>query len=327
MSSELFSFLITSEGGTQQPPRRDATEESVAFLAIAAVDGVGYKTLLNIFKSGQRFHDMIGPENQDRAPQLLQDAGIKNWSSLAHHLTKNYDVLIEKGRSRLAELEANGVKLLHSFEESFPHQLRTINDAPGWLFVQGNTEILTRPSVALVGTRDADDFGIFLTHCICYLLAKTDICTVSGLAEGIDSEAHYASLCADVPTIAVLGTGIFQNYPKSAVGLRERILRQGGCIVSEYLPDDGANKQSFVWRNRLQAGLARLTVPAQWRLRSGTAHTVRYSFENHRPVVAVRLPFNHTEETDYLESKGMRSFVLPDQSQELKDYILASMGG
>lgn len=318
MESNLFNLAPSLSG----PSGRD---ESVAMLAIGSIEGVGYKTLYNMFRAGLRFHDVLHGRDHQNLSQSLHAAEVKNSSALADRLMSDRTVLAQAGEAELARLAANHIRLLHHFEDDFPAPLRSIKDAPGWLFAQGNAELLARPAIAVVGSREASVLGLFLTDCVCFLLSGTSVCTVSGLAEGIDGEAHYASLCAKVPTIAVLGTGIDQQYPKSATGLRADIVRQGGCVVTEYLPSAGPTKQSFVWRNRLQAGLAKVVIPTQWRLQSGTAHTVRFAFENMRTVVGVRLAFEDGPEAAYLKDQNMPAFVLPDQATDLKKYLLDKM--
>ena len=135
------------------------------------------------------------------------------------------------------------------------------------------------PSVTIVGTRKPSEDGLFLARYVGACLADWPAATVSGLAAGIDQLAHESSLRAEVPTIAVLGTGILDNYPKDSQVLRDRILGAGGAIVSEYLPRASYSAENFVQRNRLQAALGRVLIPVEWARRSGTAHTVRFATE------------------------------------------------
>jgi DNA processing protein len=305
------------------PPIPTADEESLGLLALASIKGVGYRTLYSMFRAGLRFRDVVMAGSSRTLGTVLTTAGVRQGNALADAICNENSGLLKSGRQALDDLNARGIRLLHHFEPDFPSLLQQVRDVPGWLFVEGDAKLLRRPSVAIVGSRKANEQGIFLTRCLCYLLSGNDICTVSGLAEGIDREVHFASIEAGVPTIGVLGTGIDNNYPASSVQLREEMLRVGGCIVSEYLPSDQPDKTSFVWRNRIQAGLSPVTIPAQWQIRSGTAHTVRFAIENSRFVVGVKVPFGSpTEEEAFLRSKQMSVFSLPHESEQLLGHLL-----
>jgi DNA protecting protein DprA len=182
-----------------------------------------------------------------------------------------------------------GVRLLFRDDPRFPRALLDLERPPHWLFVQGATAPLAMPAVAIVGTRRPSEDGLFLARYVGACLGDWPAATVSGLAAGIDQLAHESSLRADVPTIAVLGTGILDNYPKGSDVVRRRILEAGGTIVSEYLPRASYSADNFVQRNRLQAALGRVLIPVEWARRSGTAHTVRFATALKRPIACLRL--------------------------------------
>lgn len=306
------------------PP--EASDESVSLLALASLQGVGYKTLSNIAKSGRHFQDILTASSLRALRSLLSDADIRNASDLAERICSDTLGLFQQGRAALNNLEHRGVKLIHRFEDRFPAQLRSFKDAPTWLFVQGDHTVLQRPMVTIVGSRKATDMGLFLARCACYLLHGTDICTVSGLAEGIDREVHTASVETGVPTVAVLGTGIDNQYPASATDVRQSILRSGGCIVTEYLPSEPPVKSSFVWRNRIQAGLSKVTIPVEWQIRSGTAHTVNFALDGRRAVIGVRPPFgSDSEENRFLRERGMPVFTLPNEADDFREDLFRLM--
>jgi DNA protecting protein DprA len=296
--------------------------ETIAFLALSSVDGIGYKTLYEIRKAGVRFQDVLAAPSQQFLLNMLAEANIRNSASLADRIISNQEVIALRARETFNGLESRRIRLIHETDPAFPPNLRDIEQPPGWLFVEGNSNLLNRPTVTIVGSRDANAHGVFLTQCVCYLLAETDICTVSGLADGIDREVHESSLDMGIPTIAVLGNGLNQQYPASASELRERILQAGGCIVSEYLLDDAPNRSSFVWRNRIQAGLSKVTIPTQWRLKSGTAHTVNFAINGGRRVIGVKLPvFPSGPEQEFLEERHMPTFRLPIEGEEFRETL------
>jgi len=153
--------------------------------------------------------------------------------------------------------------------------------------------------------------------------------TVSGLATGIDQLAHEHSLAAGVPTIAVLGTGILEDYPRGSAILRDRILAGGGSIVSEYLPRISYSAENFVQRNRLQAALGRVLVPAEWSRRSGTAHTVRFATQLQRPIACLRLPEWPADRVVLEPRLGQETgeiFMVPKDQGRFDRFVRAALG-
>jgi DNA processing protein len=264
-------------------------DETRAFLALAAVRGVGQKTLFALADAGRRFSDVLdhgpdaGAEQDDVRTRSEPPMPRRQWSAIRNSALARADILGE-------HLARAGVAIVFRGDPCFPAQLLELERPPHWLFVQGEINLLHQPSVAIVGTRKPTGDGQFLTRYIGACLGDWRAPTVSGLAAGIDQLAHDVSLRAGVPTIAVLGTGILEDYPKGAGVMREHILGQGGAIVSEYLPGISYSAENFVQRNRLQAALGRILIPAEWERRSGTAHTVRFATRLARPIACLRLP-------------------------------------
>jgi DNA processing protein len=141
---------------------------------------------------------------------------------------------------------------------------------------------------------------------------------VSGLAYGIDRLVHEWCLHVSLPTISVLGTGILATYPAKHVPLSDAILAAGGTVLTECLPTQGPSAQQFVWRNRIQAALGRATIPVEWKKKSGTAHTVRFSRKLGRPVLGLLVdgvtPHPEAGEADH-------QFVVPNEHSALVDSI------
>lgn len=263
----------------------DRAREALAFLTLAGVRGVGHKTLADLADAGHRFADVIDDAPADLLPRRAganRETASAHWGTIlgaaqAHALGM---------RDRLTEM---GIRLLFREDPRFPRALLDLERPPHWLFVQGAMAPLAMPSVAIVGTRKPSEDGLFLARYVGACLADWPAATVSGLAAGIDQLAHESSLRADVPTIAVLGTGILDNYPKGSDVIRQRILDAGGTIISEYLPRASYSADNFVQRNRLQAALGRVLIPVEWARRSGTAHTVRFATALKRPIACLRL--------------------------------------
>jgi DNA processing protein len=188
----------------------------------------------------------------------------------------------------LAGLAAAGVRWLTRSDSAFPPLLRAIHDPPAGLFVRGaaEVELLGRAAVGIVGARSCSPYGAQVARMLGRELAAAGLVVVSGLARGIDGEAHRGALDAGGATVAVLGCGIDRDYPASHAELAARI-RATGLAVSEYAPGVEPAPWRFPARNRIIAGLCAATVVVEARERSGALITADLALEEGREVLAV----------------------------------------
>ncbi len=179
-----------------------------------------------------------------------------------------------------------GVRVLE--RSQFPTLLRAIYDPPPKLFVRGTAaeDVLTRAAVAIVGARACSPYGAQVARRLGSDLAAAGLVVVSGLARGIDGEAHRGALEAGGTTLAVLGCGIDRDYPAAHAELARRI-RENGLVVSEYEPGVEPAPWRFPARNRVIAGLSAATVVVEARERSGALITADLALEEGRDVLAV----------------------------------------
>jgi DNA processing protein len=168
----------------------------------------------------------------------------------------------------------------------FPSLLAELHDPPAQLYVRGEPGVLTKPAVAVVGARSCSAYGAQVARQLARDLAAAGVVVVSGLARGIDGEAHRGALEAGGRTVAVLGCGIDRDYPRSHAALAERI-REQGAVVSEYPPEVEPAPWRFPARNRIIAGLCLATVVVEARERSGALITADFALELGRDVFAV----------------------------------------
>lgn len=171
----------------------------------------------------------------------------------------------------------------------YPTLLAAIHDPPPQLFLRGSadTALLSAPSVAIVGARACSSYGRAVARSLARELAAAGLVVVSGMARGIDGEAHRGALEAGGRTVAVLGCGIDRDYPAAHAELARRICGSGGCIVSEYEPGTEPAPWRFPARNRIIAGLCSATVVVEARERSGALITADFALEEGRDVLAV----------------------------------------
>jgi DNA processing protein len=187
-----------------------------------------------------------------------------------------------------AELTRRRLRFVARSDAGFPPLLRAIHDPPPGLFLRGaaETSLLARPAVAVVGARACSPYGAAVARRLGRELAAAGLVVVSGLARGVDGEAHRGALEADGVTVAVLGCGVDRDYPASHRQLAARIC-ESGLVVSEYAPGVEPAPWRFPARNRIIAGLARATIVVEAREASGALITADFALEEGREVFAV----------------------------------------
>jgi DNA processing protein len=169
----------------------------------------------------------------------------------------------------------------------YPPLLAELHDPPARLYLRGGpAEILARPSVAIVGARSCSPYGAQVARELARELAGAGVVVVSGLARGVDGEAHRGALAAGGLTVAVLGCGIDRDYPRAHADLARRV-SENGLVVSEYPPGIEPSPWRFPARNRIVAGLTEATIVVEARRRSGALITADFALELGRDVFAV----------------------------------------
>ncbi|QJA05381.1 DNA-protecting protein DprA [Thermosulfurimonas marina] len=194
--------------------------------------------------------------------------------------------LAPRGREILKILERLGAEPLFFEDQTYPSLLREIPDPPAFLLVKGRlrTEV---PLVAVVGARKATAYGRRVAFEWSARLADSGVGIVSGLALGVDTEAHRGALSAGGYTVAVLGTGPDLVYPRDNRRLAEEILAAGGALISEYPPGARPERWRFPRRNRLISGLSLGVLVVEAAERSGALITARLALDQGREVMAV----------------------------------------
>jgi DNA processing protein len=200
-----------------------------------------------------------------------------------HAFVDRFDEAAERAR-----LAAAGLRFVGRSDAGFPPLLRAIHDPPPGLYLRGNgvVELLTRSCVAIVGARACSGYGRAVARSLARELAASGLVVVSGLARGIDGEAHRGALEGGGPTVAVLGCGVDRDYPAAHAELARRVCAEG-VVVSEYGPGVEPAPWRFPARNRIIAGLAEATVVVEARERSGALITADFALEEGRDVLAV----------------------------------------
>ena len=180
----------------------------------------------------------------------------------------------------LRALRARGFRWLPRSDPRFPPLLAAIHDPPAGLFLRGSSqpELLSRPAVAVVGARACSAYGAQVARMLGRELTRSGLVVVSGLARGIDGEAHRGALEAGGATVAVLGCGIDRDYPAAHAELARQIVTEG-LVIAEYAPGVEPAPWRFPARNRIIAGLCALTIVVEARERSGALITADFALE------------------------------------------------
>jgi DNA processing protein len=180
----------------------------------------------------------------------------------------------------------HGIGILTWPDPDYPEQLRHIHDAPLVLYTLGDTGLLAREQIGIVGSRKATPAGLDHARRFAAELSTRELLVTSGLALGVDGAAHAGALDAGFPTIAVIGCGLDRIYPHQHRRLGERVIAHG-LLISEYPPGTPAKAAHFPQRNRIISGLSRGVLVVEAGLRSGSLITARMALEQGREVFAI----------------------------------------
>ena len=174
----------------------------------------------------------------------------------------------------------------------YPERMKELPNMPKTLYYLGRLPEDKKPSIAIVGARGANSYGRIQAFHFARYLSDAGIQVLSGLARGIDSEAHKGALEGKTPTFAIMGNGADICYPASNKNLYARILEKGGGIISEYPPGTKAMPYSFPARNRIISALSDVVLIAQAREKSGSLITAGAALEQGKSVYAIPGPVN-----------------------------------
>jgi len=251
----------------------------MARLALSLTEGIGAvggRRLIEAFGSAEKVF-VADPRQVEERGRLKTGSAIGLGKSLS------------AAEAELARLKACGGWLLVWGEEAYPRPLAHIHAPPLALFGLGGILAADERTVAVVGSRQATEYGRKTTHRLAAELASLGITVVSGLAVGIDTAAHLGALEAGGRTIAVLGSGLDVDYPRENARLKERIIASG-TVLTEYTLGTQPAPWRFPVRNRIIAGLAGGVVVAEASPRSGSLITASHALEGGRTVMAVPGP-------------------------------------
>src|SRR5712692_6299633 len=257
---------------TRTPNTTHLTDEQrIDWLRLIRSDNVGprtFRSLINHFGSAKTA--------LDRLPDLARRGGAARPSRICSE---------DDARAEIAASKRHGVSLVAPGEAGYPPRLAVLDDAPPLLGVRGPADVLMRPVIAIVGSRNASGAGLKFAGTLARDLGEAGFVIASGLARGIDQAAHRASI--DSGTVAVLAGGHDKVYPPEHEDLLAAMLEAGGAAISEMPLGHVPRARDFPRRNRLISGAALGVVVVEAALRSGSLITARIAAEQGREVFAV----------------------------------------
>ncbi len=220
--------------------------------------------------------------------ELLQVSGIGD---------KTADEILDKKYKQgldniISKMQKENIKLINIEDGIYPEKLKNIYDKPISLYAKGNIEILKDFSLAVIGCRENSVYGEKIAKAVTKGIVQNKVVTISGLAKGIDSICHKETLRNKGKTIAVIGSSLDIIYPFENKGLAEEIVKNGGCIVSEYPLGTKPEKMNFPARNRIISGLSNGVIVVEAKKKSGTMTTVDFALEQGKTVFTIPRKYN-----------------------------------
>ena len=266
--------------------------KSIIINTILGLKGFGTTTIKRIYENDFMF---------------LKDLEISNLSENEINKLMNYrinksveitkeDIIESYKQSLLIEENCKkfGIQCLSILDKKFPKYLFRINNPVVIFYYKGNINLLleNKRRIAIVGTRNPSIKGEKIAFSLAKIITKNEGIVVSGLASGIDTQAHLGTLEHDKSTIAVLGSGLDVIYPKENTKIFNKILEKDGCLLSEYPPKSKINKSNFVNRNRIQSAISSLIIAIEASMDSGTMHTINYGIQQNKNIIIYKIQDN-----------------------------------
>jgi DNA processing protein len=304
----------------------------LAFVSFSHFLGIGpmkFKQLVSYFGNPEKAY-------QTKAEDLIKVLGPKLGEKFIQFRQKfNPEQII-------ADLTKKGIQILTLEDNDYPEQLKNISDPPICLYAVGNKKILTRKTaaeeparldkinndrtsqvkniLAIVGTRKPTSYGLQVAEKFAGELAQYGFTVASGMALGIDSAAHWATINNNSKTIAVLGCGVDIVYPPSNKGLYQKIIETGGVVLSEFPPGHTVLPGLFIARNRIISGLSSGVLVVEGAKDSGSLITARFAAEQGRDVFAPPSPITSylSEAPNMLLKQGAK--LVTSVSDILEEY-------
>ncbi len=213
-------------------------------------------------------------------------AAIPNVGSHVASLFRDNKAVLEKAEKEIEETQKKGIMICSYLDENYPYRLKHIDDAPAILYYKGKIEMNPRRTIGIVGTRAPSDLGKAMTDKIVEEMKPYGVQVISGMAYGIDTQAHRASVINGVSTIGILGHGLDMIYPSSNRELALKMNKEGG-LISEFPIGTTPEREHFPMRNRIIAAMSDAVIVIESKKKGGSMITAKLAMDYHKDVFAV----------------------------------------
>jgi DNA processing protein len=311
----LRKYAQKKSNSTLQKRKEKSTiseNEKKCWIWATLIKGIGARKKLKIINQFNSIEELYNATKEE----LLDKEGIgENTAKIILNQDKRKEV-----EQHLKYINNNNIEIITIKEKEYPQILKQIYDPPIAIYLVGNKKILNNLNIAIIGCRECSNYGKNIARKLAYNIAKNKINIISGLAKGIDIEAHIGTLEARGKTIAVLGNGIDTIYPKENIKIAKEIIKNGGAIITEYPLGTKPEKKNFPERNRIVSGMSKGIIVVEAKEKSGTLITVDFALEQGRDVFVV--PGNLNSEnsigTNELIKQGAK--IITDYRDIIEEY-------
>lgn len=225
----------------------------------------------------------------------------------------NRDAALKRAESILKDVQKYHLHVVSYLDDHYPERLKVYRDTPVCLYYQGHNRLQDDKMISIVGTRSPTSYGRKMCQRIIEGLRTEGLSIVSGLAYGVDSIAHQSALDSDQRTIAVLGNGLPDIYPSGHHSLGQKILSNGGTIISQFPPGTSPDRENFPLRNKVVAYISDCTLVIESKASGGSMITANFAFHNHKELFAV--PGRSTDEY----SEGCNALIKSNMAHLVQD--------
>lgn len=271
----------------------------IALTLIPNIGDVNAKALVNHFGSAEAIFN---------APKKVLDE-IEGIGSVRATSIRNFKDFC-RAEEEIAFIKKYKITPLFITDKNYPQRLLNCYDSPPMLYYKGNADLNAGKMIAVVGTRNHDDYGKKICEKLVEELANEDVIIVSGLAFGVDSIAHKASLKNNIPTIGVLAHGLDRVYPSQNAAMAKQMISHGG-LLTEFKSNTIPDKQNFPGRNRIVAGMTDATIVIESGIKGGSLITAELANGYNKDVFAFpgRVDDSKSEGCNYLIKNNKAALI------------------
>lgn len=253
-------------------------EETKYWIWFSRIENLTPKTQFDLLQKFKTPKNLWNKSEKELIEKQISKKNAKKICELKYR--KNLDKYLEY-------MQKNKIELINIYSKEYPENLKQIYDPPAILYIKGNKKILSQKSVSIVGCRNCTAYGKNTAIKFAYNLSNNNINIVSGLAKGIDAYSHIGCLQGKAKTIAVVGCGLDIVYPEENRWIYNKIIENGGAIISEHIIGTKPLAQNFPRRNRIISALSEALIVIEAKEKSGTLITVDFALEQGKDIYVV----------------------------------------